>query len=236
MRPRLRSAGAGLAAHATADLRRWTHRVGVILRRATRSPPPGTLSHLARPGSPASTVAQGEPSPWRSVLPPSGGGSAARRGLLCACLALCLALFLCIAPTQAVEPGEVLKDAALEARARRLSQELRCLVCQNQSIDDSNAELARDLRVLVRERLSAGDSDAAVLAFVEARYGAFVLLRPPFNPHTLLLWLTPLLLLAGTAVLLLRRTRVRSAASTAPAAPLTPAEQARLDRLLADKP
>ena len=85
----------------------------------------------------------------------------------------------------------MLKDPALEARARHISQELRCLVCQNQSIDDSNAELARDLRLLVRERLTAGDTDAAVLAFVEARYGEFVLLRPRLRPHTLLLWLTP---------------------------------------------
>ena len=94
----------------------------------------------------------------------------------------------------------MLKDPALEARARHISQELRCLVCQNQSIDDSNAELARDLRLLVRERLAAGDSDAAVLAFVEARYGEFALLRPRLLGHTLLLWLTPLLLLAGAAV------------------------------------
>ena len=102
----------------------------------------------------------------------------------------------------AVEPDEKLSNPALEARARRISQELRCLVCQNQSIDDSNAELARDLRLIVRERLTAGDSDAQVLAFVEARYGEFVLLRPPFNLHTLVLWLAPLLLLIGTAVLL----------------------------------
>jgi cytochrome c-type biogenesis protein CcmH len=90
--------------------------------------------------------------------------------------------------TLAVEPGEKLADPALEARARKISQELRCLVCQNQSIDDSNAELARDLRLIVRERITAGDTDAQVLAFVEARYGEFVLLRPPFKLHTLLLW------------------------------------------------
>ena len=110
----------------------------------------------------------------------------------------------------------MLADPALEARARHLSQDLRCLVCQNQSIDDSNAELARDLRLLVRERLAAGDSDAAVLAFVESRYGEFVLLRPPFRPHTLLLWLTPLLLLGAAAQ----------------PAPLSPAEQQRLEALL----
>jgi cytochrome c-type biogenesis protein CcmH len=128
----------------------------------------------------------------------------------------------------------MLKDPALEARARHLSQELRCLVCQNQSIDDSNADLARDLRILVRERLAAGDSDAAVLAFIEARYGEFVLLRPRLKLHTLLLWLTPLLLLAGTALLILRRARARPAAAP-DTKPLTPAEQQRLDKLLADK-
>jgi cytochrome c-type biogenesis protein CcmH len=138
------------------------------------------------------------------------------------------------APAHAVEPGEMLKDPALEARARHLSQELRCLVCQNQSIDDSNAELARDLRQLVRERLTAGDTDAAVLAFVEARYGEFALLRPRMRWHTLLLWLTPLLLLAGAATALARHTRRRlspTGAALQPA-PLSPAEQQRLDKLM----
>jgi cytochrome c-type biogenesis protein CcmH len=97
--------------------------------------------------------------------------------------ALCLIVLL--APAHAVEPGEMLKDPALEARARAISQELRCVVCQNQSIDDSNAPLAHDLRVIVRERLSAGDSDQAVLAFVVARYGEFVLLRPRLEPQNL---------------------------------------------------
>ena len=142
------------------------------------------------------------------------------------------ASFLALTPARAVEPGEVLKDPALEARARHLSQELRCLVCQNQSIDDSNAELARDLRVLVRERLAAGDTDAAVLAFVEARYGEFVLLRPRLRPHTILLWLTPLMLLAGTAILILRRARTRARTAAADTTPLSPDEQRRLDRLL----
>jgi len=138
-------------------------------------------------------------------------------------------------PVQAVEPGEVLKDPSLEARARHISQELRCLVCQNQSIDDSSAELAGDLRILVRERLAAGDSDAAVLAFVEARYGEFVLLRPRLAPHTLLLWLTPLLLLGGAAVALLRRSRKRfsvRAGEEPLAQPLSPAERQRVDELL----
>jgi cytochrome c-type biogenesis protein CcmH len=149
-------------------------------------------------------------------------------------VALCLAAL----PAHAVEPGEMLRDPALEARARQISQELRCLVCQNQSIDDSNAELARDLRVLVRERLAAGDSDTAVLAFVEARYGEFVLLRPRLSPHTALLWSAPVLLLLIAAMVLLRRARSQaSARSTAPsdAVPLSEAEQRRLDELLKKK-
>lgn len=113
-------------------------------------------------------------------------------------------LFLAAAASLAVEPDEMLPDPALEARARELSAELRCLVCQNQSIDDSNAPLARDLRILLRERLAAGDSDAEVKQFLVDRYGTFVLLKPPFNAHTLLLWLTPLIILAGAGVLLVR--------------------------------
>jgi cytochrome c-type biogenesis protein CcmH len=150
-------------------------------------------------------------------------------------LAMLLALTCSLAPARAVEPGEMLADPALEARARHISQELRCLVCQNQSIDDSNAELARDLRVLVRERLAAGDSDAAVLAFVEARYGEFVLLRPRLSVHTALLWSAPVLLLLIATMVLLRRARARaSARSTArsDAVPLSEAEQRRLDELL----
>ncbi len=142
--------------------------------------------------------------------------------------ALCFLLLL--TPAHAVEPGEMLKDPALEARARKLSQELRCVVCQNQSIDDSNAPLAHDLRVIVRERLTAGDTDSQVLAFVKARYGEFVLLRPPFKPQTLLLWLTPLLLLGGTAIFLVRARRRQPASATAP---LSADEQRRLDELLA---
>lgn len=102
-----------------------------------------------------------------------------------------LALTLLALPALAVQPDEVLKDAALEARARGLSQELRCMVCQNQSIDDSDAPLARDLRILVRERLSAGDSDKQVIEFLVARYGEFVLLRPRFTWHTAVLWIAP---------------------------------------------
>ena len=112
----------------------------------------------------------------------------------------------------AVQPDEQLADPALEARARDISAELRCLVCQNQSIDDSNAPLARDLRVLVRERLKAGDSDAAVRDFLVARYGDFILLKPRFTMSTLLLWVTPLVVLALGAIVALQRFRARPAA------------------------
>jgi cytochrome c-type biogenesis protein CcmH len=151
---------------------------------------------------------------------------------------LLLLFFLLHTPAFAVEPDEVLQDPALEARARRISQELRCLVCQNQSIDDSNAELARDLRLIVRERIRAGDSDEDVLSFVVARYGEFVLLRPRLGPHTLMLWLAPLLLLAGTAVFLIRRARSQRPApgDEGRTAPLTPSEQRRLDELLKRPP
>ena len=140
-------------------------------------------------------------------------------------------LVLSLSSAWAVQPDEILKDPVLEARARHISQELRCLVCQNQSIDDSNAELARDLRVIVRERLTAGDTNSQVLAFVERRYGEFVLLRPRLAPHTLLLWLTPLLLLVAVAAVLYRRVRTGVAARVVPA-PLSPAEQRRLDELI----
>jgi cytochrome c-type biogenesis protein CcmH len=142
-----------------------------------------------------------------------------------------LTLLVVLSAARAVEPGEMLTDPALEARARRLSQELRCVVCQNQSIDESNAPLAHDLRLIVRERLAAGDSDAEVLAFVEARYGAFVLLRPRLTPETLLLWLTPLLLLAGAAAYLVRARR-RPARPSPETAPLSPEEQRRLAELM----
>jgi cytochrome c-type biogenesis protein CcmH len=140
-------------------------------------------------------------------------------------------------PALAFEPDEVLVDARLEARARALSQSLRCLVCQNQSIDDSNAPLARDLRKIVRERLTAGDSDDDVLRFIEARYGEFVLLRPRFNAHTILLWLAPLALVLAAASVLWSRARERLAARGPPDAPaaLTPDERARLESLLERK-
>jgi cytochrome c-type biogenesis protein CcmH len=146
-------------------------------------------------------------------------------------MSMLVACMIAATPAHAVEPGEMLKDAALEARARRLSQELRCVVCQNQSIDDSNAPLAHDLRVIVRERLVAGDTDAEVLAYVEARYGAFVLLRPRLRPQTVLLWTTPLLLLAGAAAYLWRARR-RRAHEPARTAALSAEEQRQLDEIL----
>jgi cytochrome c-type biogenesis protein CcmH len=145
-----------------------------------------------------------------------------------------VALFLglaCIVPAWAVQPDEILSDPALEARARALSHDLRCMVCQNQSIDDSDAPLARDLRILVRERLTAGDSDRQVIDFLVARYGEFVLLRPRFRGHTLVLWATPVvLLLIGIGAVVTFARRRRSNAATSLAA-LTPQEQARLSDL-----
>jgi len=132
----------------------------------------------------------------------------------------------------AVEPGEMLNDPALEARAREISKELRCLVCQNQSIDDSSADLARDLRLIVRQRLTAGDSDDQVLRYVTDRYGDFVLLRPPLKPATLALWLAPPLLLIAGAALSLAYLRRRQRQSVESAGPLSPEERQRLDALL----
>jgi cytochrome c-type biogenesis protein CcmH len=131
----------------------------------------------------------------------------------------------------AVQPDEMLKDSALESRARDLSRELRCMVCQNQSIDDSEAPLARDLRLLVRERLTKGDSDQQVLSFLVSRYGEFVLLRPPLEWHTLLLWgLPPAALAAGTIGLFIMSRRRRSGAIEAD--PLSRDEEQRLSTLV----
>ena len=136
---------------------------------------------------------------------------------------------------RAVQPDEILGDAALEARARALSKELRCMVCQNQSIDDSDAPLARDLRILVRERLQAGDNDREVIDFLVARYGEFVLLKPRFSSHTALLWLGPaLILLVGALGLFVAARRYRAAAAHASReqSNLSPQEQARLAEIL----
>jgi cytochrome c-type biogenesis protein CcmH len=148
---------------------------------------------------------------WRSVL---------------AALLLALAV---AAPACAIEPQEQLTDPALEARARTLGQELRCLVCQNESIDDSNADLARDLRTIVRERLTAGDSDQQVLGFVTARYGDYVLLRPPVRAGTLVLWFGPVVLLVAAIIAMTLRRRGRAKAEPAP---LSSEEDRRLARLL----
>ena len=133
---------------------------------------------------------------------------------------------------RAVEPSERLADPALETRARALSKELRCLVCQNQSIDESNADLAHDLRLLLRQRLVAGDTDQQVLDYIAARYGVFVLLDPPFAPLTWLLWLTPPLLVLGAGGLLLLRARRRRPDPTVPE--LSKDESARAALLLGD--
>ncbi len=155
--------------------------------------------------------------------------------------ALLLAVFLSVSalsaptsPAWAVNPDEVLPDPKMEERARVISKDLRCLVCQNQSIDDSNAELARDLRVIVRERLTKGDSNDQVLQYVTDRYGDYVLLRPPFKATTLLLWVGPFVILAfgalGTVVYL--RNRRAAGGTRGDTAPLTADERRRLDALL----
>lgn len=144
---------------------------------------------------------------------------------------LILALLLFAAPALAIGVDEPLPDPAQEQRAREISKSLRCLVCQNQSIEDSNAPLARDLRRIVRERVAAGDSDSAILDYLVARYGEWVLLKPRFSWQNLLLWLGPLLFLViGGIVVALVLRRQRSAAPVAP--PLSAEEQARLELLL----
>jgi cytochrome c-type biogenesis protein CcmH len=142
-----------------------------------------------------------------------------------------LAFAAIIGPAAAVTPDEVLSDPALEARARTLSAELRCLVCQNQSIDDSEAPLAHDLRVLLRERIAAGDSDQAAVEFLVARYGEFILLKPRVNGHTLLLWVAPfaVLLIGGVAILFAVR-RKRWAGPPPP--DLSAAESEKLARIV----
>jgi cytochrome c-type biogenesis protein CcmH len=146
-----------------------------------------------------------------------------------ALLALLLTLLLA-APALAVLPDEVLADPALEARARTISAQLRCLVCQNESIDESNADLARELRLIVRERLVAGDTDDQVIQYLVDRYGEFVLLKPVFAPHTLILWTAaPLVLVVGGIAIVIAARRKRGVA--VPAAELTADEQRALDEL-----
>jgi cytochrome c-type biogenesis protein CcmH len=146
-------------------------------------------------------------------------------------LLVMLALMAPAARALAVQPDEMLSDPALETRARALSKELRCMVCQNQSIDDSDAPLARDLRILVREHLRAGETDQQVLDFLIARYGEFVLLRPRFSPHTVLLWLTPLgVLVIGALGIAMSARRQRNSEGN-----LTASEEARLAEILQRK-
>ena len=155
------------------------------------------------------------------------------RKLIAISFALLMAAFAA-SSAYAVQPDEIMSDPVKEARARNLSRELRCMVCQNQSIDDSEAPLARDLRLLVRERIAAGDSDAQVIDFLVARYGEFVLLKPRLEPRTLLLWLLPPVALAGGgfALWIHSRRRSRSAVADAAAVSLTPEEEARLEALI----
>lgn len=155
-----------------------------------------------------------------------------RAGRVFAAFALLLALAI---PAYAVEPGEMLADPALEARAREISSEIRCLVCQNQSIDESNATLAHDLRVLIRDRLTAGDTDEEVIDFLVARYGEFVLLRPRLQAGTLLLWGMPILLLVAGGIATYLGWRRRKRTATAEDRRLKPEEEAALARILRDE-
>ncbi len=148
-------------------------------------------------------------------------------------LVLALSLLMAAMPALAVNPDEILDDPALEARARDISTHLRCLVCQNQSIDDSNAELAKDLRVLVRERLKAGETNEQVLDYIVSRYGEFVLLNPRLSEHTILLWGMPVLLavigVGGIVVFSLKRRKASGGKA------LTESEQAELERILKEQ-
>lgn len=150
-------------------------------------------------------------------------------------------LIACPMAAHAVQPDEIMADPVQEARARELSRELRCMVCQNQSIDDSEASLARDLRLLVRERIAAGDSNAQVIDFLVARYGEFVLLKPRFKSETLLLWLLPPLVLVGGGIALWthgrRKSKTTSGLDSETGFKLTVEEEARLEQLIAaEKP
>ena len=148
-------------------------------------------------------------------------------------LALLVAIAVPIPPASAVGPGEALEDARLEDRAREIGRQLRCLVCQNQSIDDSDAPLARDLRRLVRKRLTAGDSNREAIAYIHARYGDFVLLRPPVDARTWLLWFGPASALLAAFLFLLWR--LRRPRRTMKAAGLSAEQAARADALLRDR-
>lgn len=181
-------------------------------RRPTRQENGDACDHVLGPRNPPPCPA-----------PARGAGTIIARGKL-----LLLPLLLALAgPALAVQPDEVMKDPALEARARALSAELRCLVCQNESIDDSEAELARDIRLLIRSRIAKGESNAEVRAYLVSRYGDFILLKPPFKPDTLLLWLSPVLVLGlgGAAMVIARRRAPRATPG------LSAEEEARLAAL-----
>ena len=150
-------------------------------------------------------------------------------------LILGLFLALCAGPALAVDPQEQLKDAVLEARAREISAGLRCLVCQNQSIDDSDAPLAKDLRLLVRQQLQKGESNKEVVDYIVARYGEFVLLKPRLHLNTILLWFAPIVLVLG-GMLLASRVMRRPRHAESPARPLTPEEEAELQSVLSSAP
>jgi cytochrome c-type biogenesis protein CcmH len=194
---------------------------------AGRVPPTPTLS---RPGAPTQLAAWGglRAREGAALPSPACGGGSGWGGLRT--LALLLALLLPLHAGAVSNPADMLPDPAEEARARALGREIRCMVCQNQSIEDSEVGLARDLRLIVRERIAAGDSDAEVKHFLHARYGDFVLLRPPFSWSTAILWATPLIaVLAGFGLILgMRR---RAAAAAAGPAPLTEEERKRLAAL-----
>ncbi len=187
-------------------------RIGLVAKSS------GEVGATPLPPSPT----RGEESAHRTFAGIRAGWTRSRDALALFALLLALAT-----PALAVQPDEVMKDPALEARARTLSAELRCMVCQNQSIDDSDAPLAHDIRVLIRQRIAAGETNAAVRSYFVSRYGDFILLKPPFKPETALLWLAPpLTLLAGAAAILFARRRAPAATEA-----LTEEEEARLAAL-----
>ncbi len=148
-----------------------------------------------------------------------------------------MAFFVLTTAAQAVEPDEILADAALEARAREVSKDLRCVVCQNQSIDDSNSGIAKKMRVLVRDRITKGDSNQEVKDYLVSRYGDFVLLKPPVKAKTMFLWFGPALMviLGLVGIIFYYRRRSRETVETTGAAPLSAEEQARLEALLKEE-
>jgi cytochrome c-type biogenesis protein CcmH len=205
---------------------RWLRLLPLVLRSSRcerlEEPAPSLPRGRSRIRAGACSTVLRDASPWAPLLRTRSWGQKI------ASMGATLALLASLAgPALAVQPDEVMKDPALETRARALSGELRCLVCQNESIDDSEAPLARDIRVLIRERIGKGESNDAVRAYLVSRYGDFILLKPPFKPETLLLWLSPVLTLGlGVAAALYAR---RRAPSTTPR--LSAEEEARLAAL-----